>query len=128
MHSYAYHRLLFQQNVLQWWEYSISVFSNMIATCHMWLGMIAIWVVWMGKWIHKLCLILVNKKVKVKVLVSHIWLFVIPWILPLSMEFTRILEWVAICFSREIFLTQGSNPGSRALQEDSLPSELVEKH
>ena len=28
---------------------------------------------------------------------------------PLSMKFARIQEWVAIPFSRRIFLTQGSN-------------------
>ena len=43
---------------------------------------------------------------------------------------TRILEWVAISFSRGIFWTQESNPGllhcrwSPALQADSLPTEL----
>ena len=36
----------------------------------------------------------------------------------------RILKWVAIPFSRGIFLIQGLNPGlSPALQADSLPSE-----
>ena len=34
-----------------------------------------------------------------------------------------ILEWVAISFSRGIFLTQGTEPESPALQADSLPSE-----
>ena len=33
----------------------------------------------------------------------------------------RLLEWVAIPFSWGIFLTQWSNPGSPALQGDSLP-------
>ena len=38
----------------------------------------------------------------------------------------RILEWVAISFSREC--SQASiNPGSPALQADSLPTELWEK-
>ena len=43
--------------------------------------------------------------------------FVTPWTVahqaPLSMGIsqTRILEWVAISFSRGIFRTQGSNPG-----------------
>ena len=32
----------------------------------------------------------------------------------------RILEWVAISFSRGIFLTQGFEPSSLALQADSL--------
>ena len=37
---------------------------------------------------------------------------------------TRILEWVAISFSRGwIFPTQGSNPGLPALQADALTSE-----
>ena len=35
----------------------------------------------------------------------------------------RILEWVAIPFSRGIFPNQGSNPG--LLQVDSLPSESL---
>ena len=35
----------------------------------------------------------------------------------------RILEWVAIPFSRRIFPTQGSNLGFPALQADSLLSE-----
>ena len=39
----------------------------------------------------------------------------------------RILEWVAIFFSRGIFLTQGSNPGLPALQADALTSELPGK-
>jgi len=39
----------------------------------------------------------------------------------------RILEWVAIPFFRGIFLTQGLNPRSPALQEDSLPSEPLGK-
>ena len=49
-------------------------------------------------------------------MLSHVRLFVIPWTVahqaPLSMGFSqaRILEWVAISFSRGIFLTQGSNP------------------
>ena len=36
----------------------------------------------------------------------------------------RILEWVAIAFSRGIFLTQALNPGLLHLQADSLPSKL----
>ena len=53
---------------------------------------------------------------KVKMLLSHVWLFVIPWTVapqaPLSMEFSkaRILKWVASPFSKGIFPTQGSNP------------------
>ena len=39
----------------------------------------------------------------------------------------RILECVAIPFSKGIFLTQGSNPGSPALHADSLPSEPLGK-
>ena len=39
----------------------------------------------------------------------------------------RILKWVAVFFSRGIFLTQGLNPRSPALQEDSLPSEPLGK-
>ena len=35
----------------------------------------------------------------------------------------RILEWVAIPFSKGSCLTQGIEPGSPALQADSLPSE-----
>ena len=34
-----------------------------------------------------------------------------------------ILEWVATSFSRGVFPTQGTEPESPALQEDSLPSE-----
>ena len=53
--------------------------------------------------------------VKVKSL-SRVRLFATLWTVahqaPLSMEFSqaRILEWVAIFFSRGIFLTQGLNP------------------
>ena len=44
---------------------------------------------------------------------------------PLSVGFlqARILEWVAIPFSRGIFPTQELNPGPPTLQADSLPSE-----
>ena len=35
----------------------------------------------------------------------------------------RILEWVAILFSRRIFPTQGIEPESPPLQVDPLPSE-----
>ena len=48
-------------------------------------------------------------------LLSHVPLFTTPWTAahqaPLSMEFSRQLEWVAVPFSRGIFPTQGSNPG-----------------
>ena len=40
----------------------------------------------------------------------------------------RILEWVAILFSRVIFPNQGSNPGILALQADSLSSEPPKFH
>ena len=53
----------------------------------------------------------------------------IPWTVvcqaPLSMEFSRqvrILEWVAIPFSRDL-PNPGIKPGSSALQADPLPSE-----
>ena len=65
-------------------------------------------------------------------LLSHVWLFAISWTtarrIPLSMRFPRprILEWVAISFSRAI-----PNPRielrSPALQAYSLPSEPPEK-
>ena len=47
-------------------------------------------------------------KVKVKS-PSHVQLFETPWILAHGIFQTRVLEWVAISFSRGIFLTQGSN-------------------
>ena len=53
---------------------------------------------------------------------SHSWLFATPWIVasqvPLSMEFSRqeLLEWVAISFSRGIFLTQRLNLSLLCLQ------------
>ena len=62
-------------------------------------------------------------------LLSRIQLVETPWTVayqaPLSMGFlqARILEWVAIPFSRRIFPTQESNPGPPTLQADSLPSE-----
>ena len=55
-------------------------------------------------------------EVKVKSL-SHVQLFRNPWTVPHQDPLTmgilqaRILEWVAISFSRGIFLTQGSKPG-----------------
>ena len=36
----------------------------------------------------------------------------------------RILEWVAISFSRGFFLTQGSNPVSLTLADGFFPTEL----
>ena len=39
----------------------------------------------------------------------------------------RILEWVAISFSRGIFPTQGSNLGCPALEADALPLVLPGK-
>ena len=51
-------------------------------------------------------------------LLSHVWLFATAWTVAcqvsLSMEWilqARILDWVAITFSRGIFPTQESNPG-----------------
>ena len=55
---------------------------------------------------------------------GRVWLFATPWTVarqvPLSMEFfqARILEWVAISFSRG-----SSQPRSPTLQADSLPAE-----
>ena len=37
----------------------------------------------------------------------------------------RILEWVAIPFSGGVFLDQGTEPKSPALQADSLPLKLL---
>ena len=61
---------------------------------------------------------------------SHLWLFATPWTVvcqaPLSMEFSRILEWVAYPFSRG--LSQPWNQTrSPALQAGSLPAELPGK-
>ena len=50
-------------------------------------------------------------------MLSHVWLFVIPWTVAQpgssahGISQARILEWVAISSSMRIFLTQGSNPG-----------------
>ena len=53
-------------------------------------------------WISHLLNCLVSESEKWKLL-SCVWLFVTPWTVarqaPLSMEFSRILEWVAIFFS-----------------------------
>ena len=62
---------------------------------------------------------------------SHVWLFATLWTVacqaPLAMEFSRlrILEWVAISFSRD--LNPGIEPASPALQADSLPAEAWER-
>ena len=65
-------------------------------------------------------------------LVSHVHLFVTPWTVacqaPLSMDIlqVRILEWVAISFSKGS--SQPRDPTEvSALQEDSLPSEPPRK-
>ena len=39
----------------------------------------------------------------------------------------RILEWVAILFSRGVFQTEGLNLGLPALKANSLPSEIPGK-
>ena len=63
---------------------------------------------------------------------SHIWLFATPWMVahqvPLSMGISqaRILEWVAIPFSKDL-LAPGIKPRSPALQADSLLSKPPEK-
>ena len=48
---------------------------------------------------------------------------------PLSMGIsqTRIMEWVAISFSRGIFLTQGLNLGLLPYRQVLLPSEVAGK-
>ena len=65
---------------------------------------------------------------------SHVWLFVTPWTVacqaPLSLGIlllqVRILEWVAMAFSRgsSQLPNPGIKPRSPTLQEDSSPSEL----
>ena len=49
----------------------------------------------------------------------------VSWQAPLSMGFlqAKILEWVAISFSRGIFLTQGLNPGLQHCKQTILPPE-----
>ena len=60
-------------------------------------------------------------------LLNHVWLFVTPWNVacqdPLSMEFfqARILEWVAISYSRGSSWPQGSNPHLLHWQAYLLP-------
>ena len=66
-------------------------------------------------------------KVKVKSL-SHVQLFVTPWTItnpaPLSMGFSRQEYWSGLPFPSPGDLPDlGIEPGSPALQEDSLPSE-----
>ena len=61
---------------------------------------------------------------------SSMWLFVTPWTVacqaPLPMEFSRILEWVAVPFSRDL-PNPGCEPRSPALQVGSLPSQPTGK-
>ena len=60
-------------------------------------------------------------------LLSHVWLLETLWAVvrqaPLSMGFSqaRILEWVAISYSKGIFPTFGSNTHVLCLLVDSLP-------
>ena len=68
----------------------------------------------------------VRRKEKVKV--NHVWLFVTPWTVvrqtPLSMEFSRQEYWSGLpCPSPGDLPQPGMEPGSPALQADSLPSE-----
>ena len=62
---------------------------------------------------------------------SHARLSANPWTVaceaPLPMGFSKQEYWSGSPFPSLIFLTQGSNPGSPALQVDSLPSELPGK-
>ena len=64
----------------------------------------------------------IMSKVKWKLL-SHVQLFATPWTIQ-SMEIfqARILEWVAVPFSRDL-PNPGIKPRSPALQADSLPAE-----
>ena len=64
-------------------------------------------------------------------MLSHVWLFVIPWTVacqvPLSMEFPRQEYWSGLPFlSPGAVPSSGMEPGSPALQADSLPSEAQE--
>ena len=63
-------------------------------------------------------------------MLSRVWLFATPWTVALpgssdqGISQPRILEWVAISFSRGIFPTQESNPHLSLLlhwQADALP-------
>ena len=69
-------------------------------------------------------------KVKVKSL-NRVQLFATPWTVayqaPLSIHGifqARVLEWLAVSFSRGIFLTQGLNPALLHCRQTLLPSEL----
>ena len=70
--------------------------------------------------------------VMVKVLVSRVWLFAVPWTVAcqalLSVDFSR-QEYYVVChfLPQEIFLTR-INPRSPALQADSLLHEPGKKH
>ena len=69
-----------------------------------------------------------DAKVKVKLL-SHVRLSATPWTVayqaPLSMGFSRQEYWSGLPFpSAEDLPDPGIEPGSPALQEDSLPTEL----
>ena len=74
---------------------------------------------------------LLNGHVKVKVKsLSCVWLFATPWMLVyqappsiFGILKVRILEWVAISFSRGIFPTQGSNLGLLHCRQILLLSE-----
>jgi len=66
---------------------------------------------------------------KVKSL-SRVRLFATPWTIAYQalpsvtgIFQARVLEWVAISFSRGIFLTQGLNPGLPHCRQTLLPSE-----
>ena len=82
--------------------------------------------------IHVLCAFSTDKvKVKVKQL-SRVQLFVTPWTVtyqaPLSMGFSRQQYWSGLPFpSPRDFSDPGTEPGSSALQADTLPSEPPEK-
>ena len=63
-----------------------------------------------------------------KVLVSHVQLFAISWIVahqsPLSLAFSEQEYWSVLPFPSPVDLPNpGIEPGSPALQADSLPSE-----
>ena len=72
-------------------------------------------------------------KLKVKVLLaqlSHVWLYETPWTVahqaPLSMGFSRQQYWSGLPFPSPWDLpNSGTEPGSLALQADSLPSKRL---
>ena len=71
-------------------------------------------------------------KVKVKLL-SYVWVFEIPWTVayqaPLFMEFSRQEYWSGLPFPSPGDLPNpGTEPGSPALQANSLPFEPPGKH